>query len=90
MYRRGRDERQVAVKQVTPRVRFDASVRVRVSVISLSSLLPLFPLSCGMRVALVEWLLLSRSAMIMSSYWSSFSEEAANVQLVPRVQVCAR
>jgi hypothetical protein len=42
---------------------------------------------CGMRLALMDWLLLSKSALIIGPYFSSFSEEASTVHLTPRIQV---
>ena len=36
---------------------------------------------------MIDWTLLSRTAMLLGSYWSSFSEEAALVHQIPRVQM---
>ena len=41
-----------------------------------------------MRVALIEWLLLSKTSLIVHPFWSSFGEEASLVHLIPRLMVC--
>lgn len=40
-----------------------------------------------MRIAFVEWLLLSRTSLIIHPFWSSFAEEASIVHMTPRVMV---
>lgn len=50
--------------------------------------------SAGVQLALIEWLILSRTDLVLNPYFSSFAEEAAMVNLVPHVMVrrlrCAR
>jgi hypothetical protein len=40
-----------------------------------------------MKLSLIDWVLLSRTSLIIASYQSSFSEEAAVAGNIPRVQI---